>query len=216
MNALSADFVGTTSVRKASKGLSVRDTHWGFVARQIGGAGSKGVEFGFKVVALTMVPTGAAMFFVLEKGPGSSASFADFGIPTATIVIGLALFLFANRGFRNEVQVDALNREIRVGVANAQGNFTCRCVYAARDIHSAFLVRSKAAARPSSLNLRLRGRMRPVCLLEGKESTLQPIFERTTEALTAPKTRKPKAKPKRRRSLLSMPLWKKRAQSFDD
>lgn len=216
MNALSADFVGTTSVRKPSKGLSVRDTHWGFVAKQTGGASSKGFEFGLKVVALTMVPTGAAMIFLLENGSGFSTPFADFGIPMATIVIGLALFLFANRGFRNEVQVDELNREIRVGVANAQGNFTCRRVYPARDVHSAFMTRSKAAGRPSTLNLRLRDRARPVCLLEGKESTLQPIFERTTEALTAPKTRKPKAKPKRRRSLLSMPLWKKRAQSFDD
>ena len=192
----------------------MRETHWGFIARQDGTGHDKLFETVFKLVGLALIPLGASLMFVLGEFSISGLLLADIGLPIAFVIVGLALFLHASRGFRKEMQVDGLNRQVRLGVANARGSFHCRRTYSARDIDSAFLVRSRTPSRPSSLNLRLRGIARPVTLIEASESELQPVFERTTSALKAPKVRKTKPS-KRRRSLMSIPLWKKRAQTFD-
>lgn len=217
MNALSEEFWGAVDTRNAEKGgLSVRDTHWGFVARQEGKSFEQTLETILKIIGLSLVPVGGAMMFMVREVPLSGLLLADVGLPIAFIVIGLALYLHASRGFRREVHVDAMNRQVRIGVANAGGTFRCHKTLAARDIDSAFLLRSRSSGRPSSLNLRLRGSPRPMLLLEGPEMALQPVFERTAEALKKPKARKPVAKTTaRRRSLMSIPLWKKRAQSFE-
>lgn len=217
MNALSEDFWGGMDTKTAEKGgLSVRNTHWGFIARQDGRSFEASLETLLKVVGLSLVPIGCAMMFMIREIPLSGLLLADVGLPIAFVVIGLALFLHASRGFRREVQVDAENRQVRIGVANSAGSFRCHQTLAAREIDSAFLLRSRTPGRPSSLNLRLRGSSRPMMLLEGAELALQPVFERTAEALKTPKARKPKAKTTaRRRSLMSIPLWKKRAQNFD-
>ena len=154
------------------------------------------------------------MMFALSELPVGGVLLANVGLPIAFVIIGLALYLHASRGFRREIQVDSLNRQVRIGVSNRQGSFHCRNTLAARDIDSAFLTRSRTPSQPSTLNLRLRGVVRPVVLLNASEAALQPIFERTATALKAPKARKKKPS-KRRRSLMSIPLWKKRAQTFD-
>lgn len=217
MNALSEDFWGTIDAKAAAEGgLFVRETHWGFIARQDLDVFDRVMEAALKVVGLGLVPVGAGLMFVHGSQGVFGLIFADVGLPIAFILIGLALFLHASRGFRKEIQVDALNREVRLGVANAGGSFRCRRSFQARDIDSAFLLRSRQTGRPSVLNLRLRKTPRPIVLLEAPEKALQPIFERTAEALKKRPARRAKPnKSTRRRSLMSIPLWKKRAQTFD-
>ncbi len=219
MNALSEDFWGTIDGKAADKGgILVRETHWGFIARQDDGGIEIKMEMILKIVSLVLVPVGAAMLILGDQPSLSGVPLADIGLPMAFIVTGLALFLHASRGFRREIQVDALKREVRVGVVNSGGSFRCRQAFGARDIDSAFLLRSRMSSRPSKLNLRLRDKARPVLLLEASENVLQPVFERTAAALKKREARKTTSKPKktgRRRSLMSLPLWKKRAQTFD-
>ena len=215
MNALSEDFWGTLDANAAAKGgLFVRETHWGFIARQDASGSEQTFEVLFKTVGLALIPVGAAMMFVLGELPLSGLLMANIGLPIAFVIVGLALYLHASRGFRKEIQVDSLNREVRIGTVNRQGSFHRRKTFAAREIDSAFLARSRVANRPSTLNLRLREIARPVALIHGPEAALQPLFERTAAALKAPKARRKKPS-KRRRSLMSIPLWKKRAQTFD-
>ncbi len=211
MHALNEDFWDTVGPRGAgNRDLMVRDTPFGFVVRATGKAGdqAQAAELVLKAFGIGMIPVGLMMLAFSHELSATGVLFAGFGLPAAFSIVGGALFFYANRGFQREVQVDGGGREIRIGVVNAKGRFHERQRFNARDVDSAFLSRSKDTARPSQLCLRRRGFPRPIFLIEGEESSLQPILEKTAHTLKGPKARR--APVKRR---LTLPLWKKRANT---
>lgn len=170
--------------------LDIRDTRWGFVVTETPRrAGIDQLsELGLKFAAGTLLLAALAQWLL----PGSLFT-GDVVIMklALTLILGGAaavVFRFADRGFRAELQVDAVLREIRVGARNARGDARVRNRIAMRDIEECFL---RPSDRPGLTDIcfNVAGHAEPVRIATGTVSDIGPILERLTRDLRTPRDR---------------------------
>lgn len=113
----------------------------------------------------------------------------QIGLLSAFVFVGVALHRFANRGFRQKIEVDATRNEVRIGTVNLEGDFHLRATYPVSRIESFFIVRSPNAEGTARLKMRLKTGTQAVVVIEGTERVLVPILERITLTLRPPKMR---------------------------
>ena len=91
---------------------------------------------------------------------------------------GVAVYWFASRGLRGELEVDQTRRELRLVSLNSRGHKRLRARICMRDIESAFLRRTKEADAPAFLMVRLRRGGAPIKLATGLEDELMELQQR--------------------------------------
>jgi hypothetical protein len=175
---------------EAAAALDIRDTRWGFVVteapRRMGT--DQLSELALKFAAITLLLTATAQWLL----PGSlfTGDVLVMKLALTLILCGAAavVFRFADRGFRAELQVDAVLREIRVGTRNTRGDARVRNHIAMRDIEECFL---RPADRPGLTDIcfRVAGHAEPVQIATGSVSDIAPILERLTRDLRTPRER---------------------------
>jgi hypothetical protein len=186
-----ADITTRGSERADDAGaLDIRDTPWGFVVTETARhAGPDHLsELVLKFAAACLAVAALAQWLL----PGSLFSGEVVLMKLAlTLVLGGAaasVFRFADRGFRAELQVDAVLREIRVGSRNVRGIARISHRFAMRSIEECFL---RPADRPglTEVCFRVTGHAEPVQIAAGAVTDIAPILERLTRDLRTPRER---------------------------
>lgn len=148
-------------------------------------------EVSLKCFALTIMIASSLLWFVplaqfSMGGAGRSA------ITAISMLVGYAVYRYANRGFMTEYEVDSTFREVRVITRNTNNETVQRRKIPMRSIQSGFIRRHQNPRHASQLNIRLQGRGDPMPLVAGAEADLLPVLERMMLdiRLRAPNARK--------------------------
>ncbi|WP_413719322.1 hypothetical protein [Silicimonas sp. MF1-12-2] len=195
MNALVGGLWASASRSRDSLQLRVNVTNSGFnVAAMPTSRYDRAflLEFLFKLTGVLFIPAGGIflflpMMFLPSTTNGTALWTSQVALLAAFIFVGVALHRWANKGFRQRIQVDAARSEIRIGTVNIEGDFHLRATYAVSDIESFFIIRSGDAALPAKLKMRLKTGTQTISVVEGPEKSLVPILERITLTLRPPK-----------------------------
>lgn len=183
MTAFSAELWGAPGSPNSNARLRIRKTNWGFAVTDMSDRiQSKSLEMALKVMGLILVPLGLALPFLRATTTNSGYDLHSIGVASASALIGIALFFYANRGFGTEMRVDPHKREVRIGSINAKGDFRASRTFQVSKAQSFFLMRSSS---PLKAQLCTRGRdgRQVIKLLNGSEAELIPLLERMSEAL---------------------------------
>ena len=182
MNAIGAELRDGPGYARVRSGLKFRETNWGFAVEEISNSSSrKGLaETALKSVGLVMLIVGT---LIVVPGTGFEAvkPILRLGLTAGFVTTGFALFTYASRGFRNELRIDANNRDVTVGTVNSKGMFAARRSVAASDVQSFFLLRAKHRA-PARLCARGKNGTSIIKIMDGTEPDLVPVLEKITEA----------------------------------
>lgn len=196
MNALVGEFWDAARGSRDSGQIRMNVTHSGFAVACV--PTSKydhtfWVEFLLKLAGVFLIPAGGIVMFLpmlfLPAIAGTALWGGQIGLLSAFVFVGVALHRFANRGFRQKIEVDATRNEVRIGTVNLEGDFHLRATYPVSRIESFFIVRSPNAEGTARLKMRLKTGTQAVVVIEGTERVLVPILERITLTLRPPKMR---------------------------
>ena len=179
MSALQQEFWGALDSPSKTGSIRIRETPFGFVFHE------KTQPFGMDAIAEGVLKASALLIMVaavlpwliplsqIGTGIGGRAS-----ITAMAMIVGYALFRYANRGFAQEFQVDTIKREIRIATRNTNGISLVRQTIPMRQIKSSFIRRPANRKGKSKLNLRIEGRTDPLQLIAADEQALIPVLER--------------------------------------
>jgi hypothetical protein len=192
MTAFSAELWGAPGSPTSNVRLRIRKTNWGFAVTDMSDRiQNNSLEMALKITGLLLVPGGLALPIIRGTSASSGYDSQSMGVAIASALIGIALFLYANRGFGTEMRVDPQKREVRIGSINAKGAFRTSRNFQVSANQSFFLMRSGSPLR-AKLCTRGRDGRQVIKLLNGTEAELIPLLERMSEAL------RPKELPQRR------------------
>lgn len=195
MNALVDNFIGSNALFGNPHRLRVNVTHSGF---SIASAPTSKfnlaflAEVAFKLAGVFLIPVGGVILFLQALFAPQMAGepfiwVGQVGLLAAFIFVGVALHRWANKGFFQRVQVDAIREEVRIGTVNVAGDVQVRATYPVSQVESFFIIRSSDRGSPAKLQMRLKTGAKTVRIAEGTEEALLPILERITLTLKPPK-----------------------------
>jgi hypothetical protein len=172
-------------------GLDIRDTQWGFVVTENGPDLSREAmaEAAMKFGAALLLAAAAAQWLL----PGSmfAGDILVMKLVLTAALAGLAavLFVFADRGFVAELQVDAALREIRLCARTLRGTTRVQNRIPMRDIEEVFVRPDAEEPGQTELCFRVDGVAEPVRIAAGSVGDLAPVLERLTRDLRTPRER---------------------------
>lgn len=172
-------------------GLDIRDTQWGFIVTENGPSLSREAmaEAAMKFGAALLLAAAAAQWLL----PGSmfAGDILVMKLVLTAALAGLAavLFVFADRGFVAELQVDAALREIRLCARTLRGTTRVQNRIPMRDIEEVFVRPDSEELGQTELCFRVDGVAEPVRIAAGSAGDLAPVLERLTRDLRTPRER---------------------------
>ncbi len=167
------------------EGLAMRDTHWGFTVSEKGGAMDRAglAETSLKSLAFLAATIGGVVPLIDTSMVEALPLVQRIGLSVGFVAVGVAVFFYALRGFRTELQVDTARKTLRIGSRNNAGGFHERRRLSVKEVESLFLQRERG--RSARLALRVKGGIQPVRLFEGREAEMVTFLERITLAIRA-------------------------------
>lgn len=182
MNLVFGQFRSPEPMTKKPIGLKLRETHSGYSL----------TEASQSAVRLERFLKGACVLIL--AGMGAHILLANLLLPTnttrlnAVVLAGLfilvaATHLFAARGLRRSLKVNAEKNEFRCGTEDIHGRFVERGVYRFADVESIFMIREKRRNSTAKLHLRLKDRRDPVLVLSGSERILTLALQRLRDSV---------------------------------
>jgi hypothetical protein len=171
--------------------LDIRDTHWGFVVTE------NAPDLSREAMAETGMKLGAALLFLAAAAqwllPGSMFSgdvlVMKLALTAALSGVAGVLFVFADRGFVAELQVDAALREIRLCARTLRGAIRVQNRIPMREIEEVFVRPDAEEPGQTELCFRVDGVAEPVRIAAGTAGDLAPVLERLTRDLRTPRER---------------------------
>ena len=178
-------FWNQLDIARRNDPLTVRETHWGFIVSDRMSMQNIGAvaEATLKVLAIVMLFSSIIPWIALGGGLAAGTLALKVAHTTAFFMVGLAVYWHAGRGFRQEIQVDCVRKELRLATRNSRGISTPKRRITMVAIESCFLKRSKASAATTKMLIRLKGRQMPLTIASGNERDLLPILERMVEMI---------------------------------
>lgn len=129
------------------------------------------------------------------------------------VVMGVALYVFASRGFRRMLHIDFGNRRLSTARMNSKNQSRYRRDFPMQDVASIYVRRSGSGAGMATLNIRLKSQPQDVALLTGALAEVESLHERLCRDLhvalecvpkrvrpAAQNVYKPRKRPARRRA----------------
>jgi hypothetical protein len=171
--------------------LDIRDTQWGFVVTE------NAPDVSREAVTEVAMKSGAALLLLAAATqwllPGSmfSGDVLLMKLVLAAALAGMAgvLFVFADRGFIPELQVDAALREIRLCARTLRGVTRVQNRIPMREIEEVFVRPDAEEPGLTELCFRVDGVAEPVRIAAGSAGDLAPVLERLTRDLRTPRAR---------------------------
>ncbi len=182
MNAYQEDIRRSLETHGRAEAVTVRNTNWGFSISEVSGHAGL-IEVLAKAFGVAMAPTGALLILLPGVGSRIQGVPIQLGITLAFFLVGLAVFAYAVRGFRTELQVDTARGQFRLGTVNQRNLFAVRNTYPTSEIESVFLARAKDGRNTAQLFLRIKPTSEKVYVLTGSEQELVPVLELIVEAV---------------------------------
>ncbi len=178
--------IGLTNAER-DLGPALDPTYWGYVIR----AGKPQRKLGqvyeaaSKFLGAILVLAGAGLWVMPEALYSSDVIAMKIGTTVIFLILGSVLVWTARVGFNDELQVDLVRSELRLGQRNTNGDFRLKVIHKFSDIRSVYLLRSKAADLPTRLFLRVQDGQLGLEVASGCEDVLTPLKDRLTEDLSA-------------------------------
>lgn len=191
MNAQAQVYWSGPASETSSQTIALNETSGGYRVSPVrGGIDYELVaESTLKFFGLVMLLSAAGHWIVPAEVYAGDATLMKLSLTASFILVGLGLYWHAHRGFRDELQVDVVNRELRLATRNSRGEAHIRRRIPMRDIESSFIRRSRSLNAPSQLVVRLRGVSQPLTVLSGSERDLTALHDRIGSDLRALKAR---------------------------
>ena len=171
---------GVTRVSEAAKGPRVFQTYWGYVVTEGDQAQSRGRAFERvgKMIGFACVLAAMGLWLLPGALTGPDLVVMKLALTVGLMMAGAVLIWSAGAGFNDEVQVDLVRKELRVGQRNISGDFRLSAQVGFRDVGSVFLMRSKKRGEPARLFLRIGNSDQALEVASGRAEFLEPLRER--------------------------------------
>jgi len=178
-------FWNQLDIARRNDPLSVRDKHWGFIVSDRTSMQNNGAfaEASLKVLSIVMLFGSTIPWIALGGGLAAGTLALKVAFTASFFMVGLAVYWHAGRGFRQEIQVDRLKKELRLATRNSRNTSTVSNRIPMVTVESCFLKRSKASAAKTKMLLRLKGRQMPLTIASGNERDLLPVLERMVDMI---------------------------------
>ena len=178
-------FWNQLDIARKSEPLTVRKTHWGFIVSDGTSTQNNGAfaEATLKILSIVLLFSSIIPWIAFGGGLAAGTLALKVAHTAAFFSVGLAVYWHAGRGFRQEIQVDRLKKELRLATRNSRNISTIRNRIPMVNVESCFLKRSKASAATTKMLLRMKGRQVPLTIASGNERDLLPILERMVELI---------------------------------
>ncbi|QMU59785.1 MAG: hypothetical protein GKR98_17335 [Boseongicola sp.] len=173
-------FYGQIETGRRSAPLQMRETSWGYIVAEKTSGSDDGhhAEAILRVLAVFMLFSSILPWVYFGGDLANNTIAAKLALSSGFFVIGVAAYLHAGRGFKNEIQIDSERREFRLATRNSRNIASVRRTIKMNNIDSCFLKRSTRRHATSQMFLRLRGRAQPIAIAAGSERELRPMLER--------------------------------------
>ncbi|WP_421703955.1 hypothetical protein [Aliiroseovarius sp.] len=177
---------GVTRVSEAARGPRVYQTYWGYVVTEGDRAQSRGKAFERvgKVLGLGCVMAAAGLWLLPGALTGPDIVVMKLALTVGLMMAGAVLIWSAKAGFNDEMQVDLVRKELRVGQRNISGDYRLSAQVGFADIGSVFLMRSKKRGEPARLFLRIGNSDQALEVATGRADFLEPLRERLARDIT--------------------------------
>ena len=168
-----------TSSRRVAA-ISISETFWGYIIRK-GGSAVQRASLGelFATMATMIFGVGAYCQWLL---PGTlfSIDVLPFKIAGTVVFFVLAFlnYTIARKGLMYETQIDQKNRVLRTARRNRQGISSVLDVHRFEDINSVYIRRSHSPIIADQLYVNFDDRSRPLLVVSGPKSDLEPLLRR--------------------------------------
>lgn len=171
---------------KQKSSLEINETFWGYIVRE------PQDRFDRETVTESALRFFGLVLVLLAYGqwllPGSLFSGDVLVLKMAFSFIfagtGVALYLYAGRGFRQEVQIDHGRREVRFALRNSRNQSRLQTRVPMEGIESAFVKRSKDDTGHASLLFRLHGVEAPLHVVTGPLAEVERLHLRLCHDLS--------------------------------
>lgn len=187
MNAVIGNFESGAVAVRAGKGPQINQTYWGYTVAE-GDRGQKrgrAFEFAGKLIGAGFLMAAAGMWVLPTSLHGPDMMIMKLGVTVLFLMIGAVMVWNARNGFNDELQVDLVRQELRMGQRNAAGDCRLTAMLRFGEVGSVYLMRSKAKGEPARLFLRVGDSDRALEVAQGPAERLEAIKDRLMSDLAA-------------------------------
>ncbi len=185
MNAIVGGFEKGAVRVNGAKGPVVTQTYWGYTVSEGDKAQKRGqvFEIAGKFMGSILLLAAAGLWLLPNASQGSDIMVMKLGITVLFLMVGAVLVWSARKGFNDELQVDLVRKELRMGQRNMAGDCRLVAMLDFSEVGSVYLMRSKAKGEPARLYLRVGNSDRALEVAQGRADMLEPIKERLARDL---------------------------------
>lgn len=170
---------------KTSGQIIVHETHWGMIIRDTD-AGNRLdhlAEGLLKILAVAVLFASVLPRVLAGDGLGGTVVTTQMSLSAAFLATGIGIYVYAGRGFRREVHLDGIQREVRFATRNSRNISTIRRQIPMMHVQSCFLKRTKSKKAAAQLLLRLISSGQPFLIASGEEHNLVPVLEQMDDLI---------------------------------
>lgn len=161
-----------------------------------------------RIVGVLAILAGIAQWFLPGYLPGGETVFARSVLTAAFIGTGLALYVFASRGFRRALRIDVAKRGIGIARLNASGRWLVRREVPMARIESIVVRRPTPKVPQADLCARIKGRSENLTLMRGEPDEIEALHRRLClDIRLTLKTASVRPARVKRRALRALPLF---------
>lgn len=174
------------TAEKQKSSVEISETFWGYIVREAQDRFDREsvTESGLRFLGLILVLAAYGQWLL----PGSlfleNVLAMKMVMSFVFAATGVGLYMFASRGFRQEVQVDIGRRELRFVARNSRGHSRLQSRIPMDGVESAFVKRNKDVSGGATLYIRLHGVDAALQVLSGKNSDLTRLHKRICHDLS--------------------------------
>ncbi len=134
-----AAFYGQIETGRRSAPLQMRETSWGYIVAEKTSGSDDGhhAEAILRVLAVFMLFSSILPWVYFGGDLANNTIAAKLALSSGFFVIGVAAYLHAGRGFKNEIQIDSERREFRLATRNSRNIASVRRTIKMNNIESA-------------------------------------------------------------------------------
>lgn len=173
---------GVLRVSEAAKGPRVFQTYWGYTVSEGDQAQSRGrlMERLGRLFGVAAVMAALGLWGLPGSLQGADVAVMKLGLTVGLMLVGAVLIWSAKSGFNDEMQVDLVRRELRIGQRNAAGDYRLNMMLGFAEVGSVFLMRTKKRGEPARLFLRIGDSDQALEIAQGRAEYLEPLKARLT------------------------------------
>jgi len=177
---------GVTRVSEAARGPRVFQTYWGYVVTEGDRAQNRGHVFERlgKLVGLACLMASIGLWVLPGTLFGPDVIVMKLALTVGLLMCGAVMVWSARSGFNDEMQVDLVRKELRLGQRNISGDYRLSAQVGFADIGSVFLMRSKKRGEPTRLFLRIGNSDQALEVAEGRAQQLEDLKDRLTRDIS--------------------------------